>query len=250
MDSKSHFILKRNLYENCRVRAITGEVIFYCSSRRAQWYLNRNLATVITQDPLEIQLTFETKGMGNAGDKFYLQHRKNLCVVCGTGEGLTRHHVVPFCYRKHLPDDIKDHSFHDILLLCITCHDNYERHAHQLKIKLGQEYGVPIDGVSDKEGHDKYKARGYAYALIRHSEEIPVERQVAMLQYIVDVMGSDDIESISKTYPELNGKTQGELIVARLTDLNAFLRLWRKHFVETMNPKFLPEHWSVERGTR
>lgn len=249
--TKEHFILKRNLYENCRVRNLEGQIIFYCSSKRANWYLKRNLANVITEDPLEIQLNFVANGLGNVGDKFYLQHRKNLCVVCGTEEMLTRHHVIPYCFRKFLPDKVKNHSYHDILLLCVLCHEQYEHHANELKLKLAEEYDAPVNGLwSDKETHNKHKARGYAYALLKHADKIPHERKAAMLEHIKSVSGTDDLEKVATTYPEINVKVQGQIIVERLTSLDAFMRRWRQHFIDTMNPAHLPEHWDVSRGVR
>ena len=46
-------------------------------------------------------------------------------------------------------------------------------------------------------------------------------------------------------------KTHGELVVSRLTTqdlLTEFIHMWRKHFLETMQPKFIHELWEVDRG--
>lgn len=37
----------------------------------------------------------------------------------------------------------------------------------------------------------------------------------------------------------------GKIIVDNLTDIE-FERMWRNHFVKSMNPKFLPTGWSTE----
>lgn len=46
----------------------------------------------------------------------------NRCVRCGAEEYLTRFHVVPHMYRKYLPLHIKNHSTHDVVVLCASCH--------------------------------------------------------------------------------------------------------------------------------
>lgn len=248
---KSNFILKRNLYENCKVRNLEGEVIFFCSTKRAQWYLKRNLATIINKEPLEVQLTFETNGPGNLGDKFYLQSRKNLCVVCGSEDMLTRHHVVPYGFRKFLPDSVKNHSYHDVLLLCVPCHEKYEQHADDLKKQLGREYGAPVDGEWDKELHEgKRKARAAARTLLKFADRIPAERRDRLVECIRIAVGTDDLQQVASMQFEADVKVLGEIVVSKLTDINNFLYRWRAHFVETMSPKYMPEHWSVEREKR
>lgn len=253
MGSPQNFILKRNLYENCRVRGQDGELMFYCSSKRARWYITRGLADIITEEPLEIKLNFKTNGPGNAGDAFYMQHRKNMCVVCGSDDRLTRHHVVPYAFRRFLPAEVKDHSYHDVLLLCIDCHEKYEHHALSLKRKLSEEYGVPVDGIFDARlANDMRRVKGYARVLLEHNTLIPEERKTYLLDFIKKTFNTDnpDLDSISKMEFEWDVKTQAEVIVSQLTDVRSFLRLWRGHFVETMQPKFMPEHWDIERGSR
>ena len=43
------------------------------------------------------------------------------------GEGnignLTRHHVVPHCYRRNFPQELKAYCSHDVLPLCHSCHE-------------------------------------------------------------------------------------------------------------------------------
>ena len=38
-------------------------------------------------------------------------------------------------------------------------------------------------------------------------------------------------------------------IIQTPDDLDNFIIMWRKHFVEKMNPKFMPSDWDVERRT-
>ncbi len=85
--------LKTPLYGNCKVQNIDGEHIFNCSWKKQNWYVKRDLAEIIQEDPLIIRLKFTTAGKGNFDDPYYLQERKNLCVCCGSQSNLTKHHI-------------------------------------------------------------------------------------------------------------------------------------------------------------
>lgn len=247
-------ILKRNLYENCCVRNMQGVIIFYCSLKRANWYLKRNLAAKLNNDPLDIQLNFETKGQGHLGDDFYLQHRKNICTVCGIGKDLTRHHIIPICYRRHMNPEVKDHSFHDILLLCYICHDTYERYADSFKLELSKEYNAPLNGIYDnKKFNSLMSVRADANSLIKHWDFIPNDRKNILINRMKKTLNTDkiDLQSLSEINVEaFEVKTHGKIVVGRLTNLQIFLQRWRRHFLESMSPKFLPEFWSITRENR
>jgi hypothetical protein len=252
--------LKRDLYENCRVKNINGDVIFFCSSKRAHWYLDRNLAIIVSKDPLEIQLNFKAKGDGHLNDAFYLQHRENICVVCGRDDNryLNRHHVVPYNFRRYLPDSIKNNDYHDILLLCLPCHETYETHALILKKQLAEEYSAPVDGMwlTNKEAHkSKYQAKMIARTLLEHYDKIPQERKELLISRIREALNLDtndinlkEVASLNLDPPEV--RPQGEIVVSKLTDIEAFLQRWRQHFVDVMKPQHLPRHWNVMRSSR
>lgn len=55
-------------------------------------------------------------------DGFYSTSRANRCVVCGCEEHYLRYRVVPACYRRCFPTHLKSHRSHDIVLLCLDCH--------------------------------------------------------------------------------------------------------------------------------
>lgn len=52
--------------------------------------------------------------------------------------------VVPACYRRHFPKHLKSHRSHDIVLLCIDCHQTAHKEAQHVKQQLSQEYNVPL----------------------------------------------------------------------------------------------------------
>jgi hypothetical protein len=248
-------IIKGVVYHNIKVYDIDGDLIFTTSKKKADWYLDRNLAVIVQSNPLEIQLTFRNQGTGNKGDPFYLQDRENRCVVCGSYDNLTLHHCVPYSYRRHFSADLRDHSHHDVIPLCLECHDKYNLAESQLRKELSAEYDVPMEGifVAGLNQSDRNHIVKHAYALQHYIDQIPLERQLVLKDKLRQLTGEDepDVAYWSKYHEARRPiKTQGKMIVEKLTTdeaIQAFVVRWRKHFVETMQPKFLPEFWSINR---
>jgi hypothetical protein len=242
--------LSKSLYDNVPVYGQDGKLMFYASNRKTSWYLQRNLAVIRSEEPFEIQLTFETNGPGNANDECLLQIRDNICVVCGSEKELTRHHVVPYSFRKFFPSQVKDYDHYDILLLCVECHERYENFANALKDKIAKEHSVPTNGVFDAETANNYrKARAYARTLLNHRNKIPEERAQVLLDKIKSYLNvnNPDLLAISNTIFEFEVKTLGEIVVSKLTDVDTFIQMWRAHFINNMSPKFLPPNWDINR---
>jgi len=230
-----------------------GRLLFRCDEKKKQWYLSRNLAEMISDDPPTFRLKFEPKGQGHHGDPFFLQDRKNQCVVCGTSEDLTRHHVVPHCYRRFFPKEYNRFGSFDVMMLCEADHIGYEFYSNILRTKLAEEYKAPVSGIDTLTSSKKPdKAISYSFALLRHGEKIPEAKRSIMYDYIKNFLqksevSSTDLESLSVTHRKREIRTHGEIVVSQLTDLNPFNIRWRQHFVDTMEPKFLPDYWSVDR---
>jgi hypothetical protein len=51
---------------------------------------------------------------------------------------------VPQCYRRNMPNGMKSHRSHDIVLLCVFCHQAAHKSADRVKRALAAEYGVPL----------------------------------------------------------------------------------------------------------
>jgi HNH endonuclease len=243
-------------YNNLRFYNRDGELIFRGGPRKADWYLSRNLAELIDGDPTRIRLLFETNGDGRAGDDFYLQDRENRCVVCGTDDHkvLTGHHIVPYSFRRWYPEELKSHSCFDILPVCTKCHDEYNPHEREFRLQLAKEYDAPLDGTYDRQKWlDYVRVRKDAYALIECGDQIPQDRKDFLLNRIKEITGEDnpDLKLLVETpFEQAPTISQGQMIVPQLTDIPAFNIRWRKHFVETMKPQYLPEYWDVERKER
>lgn len=87
-------------------------------------YLQRDLAKMVEDDPPAIVLLFEPKGRPDDKDNdFYIQSKRNICVSCGEEKHYIRYRIIPSCYRMHFPEHLKSHRSHDIVLLCVDCHE-------------------------------------------------------------------------------------------------------------------------------
>ncbi|KAJ2614893.1 hypothetical protein H4S08_001495 [Coemansia sp. RSA 1365] len=112
----------------------------------------------------------------------------NNCVVCGITELLTMHHVVPRQYRQYMEEAVKSHSSHDLLPLCIDCHDRYERHAVQYKKHLSLCFAAPLEGLGWIERPDVGKGRRAASALLsQYVDKIPHERLAQLRTTVIEV---------------------------------------------------------------
>ncbi len=241
------------IYGNWRVLNDQGVLMFRTSTDRVDWYLERSLAKKVDENT--IQLLFKPNGPGHAGDLFYLAERENKCVVCGTLEELTRHHVVPYSYRRHMPDEYKDHNHHDIVPLCIPCHLDYNVFERQFMNVVAQRRGLGhYAQVVPQPIVLKRKARSAANTLLKHSNEIPEPRRKEMEDLIILYLGraptTDDLNNLVRMrIPYVPGRNIYQEVVASLDkdDYQAFAEAWRQFFVDKMKPLHMPTDWDVKR---
>lgn len=246
---KTNIPKDRKLYGNCQVISPDGHLMFRCDNKKANWYISRELAYIVNKTPLTIKLKFEPRGLGNHNKTFGLSLMSNKCVNCGTEDYLSRHHVVPHCYRKHFPLNMKSHNFHDVLSLCIPCHTLYERKADMLKLSLANEYNAPINGIIDLSTKGEIKAIKNCNTLLKDINGIPDERIKEIKKELCEYLGRDftyeDLISISKSKYKLL-KTHGEIVVSKISNIQDFIKIWRKHFIDNNECLFLPENWNIE----
>ncbi len=240
----------RKIYGNCRVLSPEGILMFLCEEKRVNWYLERNLAKKISNDPITIMLTFKPGGLGNNDKPFGLMEMCNKCVVCGSEEFLTRHHVVPICYRRFFPLKYKSKNHHDVLAVCYDCHEKYEVKAFELKKKLAKEYDAPLDGILNTSGADP-KAIGYSRLLLSNNiEKVPLPRIEEIKLFITEYLGKNytenDLNEIASLKTTSCVKTHGEIVVSKLTNYQEFIETWRKHFIESNDCKFIPKNWKID----
>lgn len=165
-------------------------------------YLRRELAELVADDPPAIKLLFEPKGRPeDEGNDFYIQSKKNICVGCGEGNHYLRYRIIPSCYRIHFPEHLKSHRSHDIVLLCVDCHEAAHAAAEKHKRELAAEFGIPLfvrrvvdtkeafdmaepsdSGTNvEEEGVSPLELRTAAMALLRHGPRMPSKRQEELM---------------------------------------------------------------------
>lgn len=234
--------------------APNGKIMCRCDEKRANWYLDRNLATIVIENPLIIRLDFEPKGFGHSDDPYYLSNKENICVVCGNKDALklTKHHCVPKQYRKNFPEELKNHNSHDIVSICYKCHENYEKKALDFKRIIAREVGIELHVPREYDYVLRDIARS-AYAIVKHGHKIPQDRKSILMKKISDYFKKEikeeelgDIAGIEIVPIDIEHVDHGKFVVDQLDNFEAievFVQRWRKHFVDTMKPKFLPDYW-------
>jgi hypothetical protein len=244
------------IYSNGIMQAPDGEVLCRIGEDKVNWYLKKGLAVLVSKDPCTIKLKFEPKGRGHSNDKFYLQDKENKCVVCGRTENLSKHHVVPYCFRKFLPDEIKGHSYHDVIPVCRGCHDVYEKHADILKKEISKEYHSPMQGYGKRaDNHIRIVNRAANRLLNDTSGSLGKKgkkklHDIILAYYKKKHLTDSDIVCASKINPNIKNDAfieYGKSVVQKCGSIEDFIIRWRKHFIESMTPKFMPEHWDANR---
>jgi len=242
-----------SLYGNCVV--MTGDIVmFRCDQERMNWYLSMGLADLVSENPPVLRLRFKPRGPGHAGDAYFLQEFKNRCVVCGCEEGLSHHHVVPYCYRRHFPRESYQNGrwFYDVLLLCLDCHHAYEERAAELKQSIAHENGVESWGTTNLT-RDEVTIMKAAIALDRHRPKLPSDRREVLERIVKTYLGKDELspEDPRNAFDTIRRGVvvtpAAQIIVQKVKDLDDFAIRWRKHFLRHMKPRFLPDLWEPER---
>ncbi|CAK9158012.1 unnamed protein product [Ilex paraguariensis] len=195
------FSCKSPVYHNCRIYANDGRLLCYCDHRKLEWYLRRDLAKLVDENPPAIILLFEPKGRPeDEGNDFYIQSKKNICVGCGEGNHYLRYRIIPACYRMHFPEHLKSHRSHDIVLVCVDCHESAHTAAEKCKRQIAAELGIPLyirkvvdssqaQGMSsasvlnlEEAGVSPLELRTSAMALLRHGTRMPSKRREELTQ--------------------------------------------------------------------
>ena len=113
----------KEYYSNVLLVAPDSTPLATVGHDRADWYLTRNLGIEIpTAHPYSrtIKLNFEPKGRPESTHG--LHPKETRCVVCGSTELLTLHHVVPRLIRKSFPEQDANRQHLWCLLLCEEHH--------------------------------------------------------------------------------------------------------------------------------
>lgn len=224
--------------------------------KKLRWYLNMGLADMVCDSPPTIRLRFEPSGRQGLEDPLLLDGKPNICVVCGTTENLTRHHIIPYCFIKHMALEYKVDIIRDIFPLCRSCHNDYESKSMEKRQKMADELGVPLNGIATENIRKVRHAMGAAVALLKHADKMPEKRREELLGVVRELVGKQDItredlESVRKyRITEREDFIHfSKFVASNVTDYNEFAKEWRTHFVETMRPQYMPDKWKIDRKT-
>jgi exonuclease 3'-5' domain-containing protein 2 len=269
--------------ENWKVYHPNGRHMFTCGEKKATWYLERDLAKIIGEK--KIELTFDPKGNGfEDNEEFGRGIRESRCVVTGMEVNLQRHHIVPYCYRTYFPEQFKSKNHHDVVLINVDIHSAYEQFANTFKDEIARIFHVKTISEYNIDYTIKLREVGKPNAIIlnaihslfktygKASQEVVLEK----LKFISDESGipyeticTYNSFQLYKFYQLLkkaheqdmyNFKDNNRMLfdhgyhVVKQLDteekIEEFVKLWRNHFIKTMQPQFMPYGWSVDFRTK
>jgi hypothetical protein len=247
-------------YDNCKIYAPNDKLLGYCDKRKYDWYIKKGLVDVIGDDlDKSIRLKFEPKNNNINGQfqEYCKIEIETQCVVCGSKEFLNKFHVVPLEFRRFFPLHMKSHASHDVVLVCADCQSDLNYMYHQYKTHLLEKFKlVPNPNlVKIKSSADKHLRLLKKYNQDIHSQYSQYNTHKQQLDQneiiLKELLGHDvTIEELEQlkdicTYDNLGtAKSIGEYIVNQYKDnLQEFEKNWRKVFVDSIEPKFLPNGW-------
>ena len=238
-----------NIYDSFEIQDPRGKLLFLCDKKKVNWYIKKNLVEHV--DGQTYKLKFEPKGKGNT-NPFFLERLPNHCVVCGVKERLSKHHIVPYQYRKVLPNDYKNSNHFDVLCVCLDCHEDYEEKANRLKDTLHKEYGVQLNKYTSIN-KTITAINGILYTLKEKHKELPPQAIDSLLnnlrKYIkYEITLEEAITMDFHDIPSENILENRDAIfmdkyLAAAHTYEDFIIMWREHFLTTMNPQFMSKNW-------
>ncbi|XP_053694716.1 exonuclease 3'-5' domain-containing protein 2 [Sabethes cyaneus] len=252
------------LYDNCLMQAPDGDLLCTCDRKKAEWYVSKELAEIVSDQPnYTIRLKFEPKGraVGDVG-RYYQTAKENRCVVCGAKDSYIRKNVVPRDYRKHFPLVMKEHISHDVLLLCAPCHRKSSMSDDNMRLKLASQCTAPYstrENPKEIRVENMSDLRKAARALLYFSDKIPEERRKGLERKVKKLVpkGTEISKEMLEHYANVSvsianedycahGAKVAEYFKQQPGGLSELEKMWREHFLRVMKPRYMPDLWSVE----
>jgi hypothetical protein len=259
--------VRRTLYDNCVIQAPDGTMFSRCRKVRLKWYLDRGLASPIDENT--IRLNFQPRASISIREATTI--KENICVVCGSSKKLSKHHIIPYCFRNAMPVGWRGGPalFHDVISLCTTCHIKYESAASSLKQSLADRcnitlhgYDIVFDSKRDLMGRyarsilnmplprkkKKKKKKGrskFVYPPPEHIERLK-ERIATYLGHQPTETDLKEMVSWTSAVRGPNFMPYGKYVVDHI-DLGELVLMWRDHFLDVMQPQFMPLYWDRNR---
>lgn len=249
------------LYDSCLQLAPDGTPLAYVPRKRAEWYVQKGLAILVSEDPFEFQLLFEPKAK-SSGETCL---RENRCASCGKDdlEILVRFNVVPHAFRTLLVSEMESRSHHDILLLCKSCFVVASAAASRRRERLFKEHDISVLRSRYIVDLGLKKASQAAHLLLQG--RLPADVTASKLALVRAALGRKELDAISQKdlvaasqlesrFVDQAWRSPEEQLVSKLAlsvgsgyqeRCQEFVVCWRKEFVHALKPKCLPVGWSV-----
>lgn len=240
------FTIRSKPYDNIAILAMDGVLLGFCGKRKSNWYLKRGLAVEDRYgDCNAIKLQFEPQGRYGQVMAAVIGPRKNQCVVCGSEENLTRHHVVPYCFRRYMKEWNHHNSF-DVVILCEKHHQAYEKKANRMKDGLMRQSKIPNHMYMSAEESDVYKTYRKAVAVSKYMKHMPEETRIRLVIEVCTFFGypvdETTVNLVANLDMERNKNHNAYQSIVDDLDGNVrdFIKMWASHFFKLMKPKFMP----------
>jgi hypothetical protein len=157
-----------------------------------------------------------------------------------------------------MPERVKGHSSHDIVLLCQKCHRTATIATESFRKILKKDDRLSVDD-NDSWTIDANlrEVRSAACALLKFGDKIPASRAEELrntlkTHFKKDELTTEDLQEASnlefKFKKEQENESHEERIIKNLNpeELVQFVQRWRKYFVDVMKPQHLPKGWSTD----
>jgi hypothetical protein len=263
--------MKKPMYDNIRMLDPQGTLLCTISTKKAKWYVNKSLARWHADNQTAIQLLFEpshrsNQSVENSKDEevayFNKSIKQNICVVCGHDKYHMRHYVVPYSCRSLLPNKYKQHMAHDVVILCPDCHLECKKQAtERLRYLEKCCRKDPRTATPHYIDRGRYKIKSCALALLKWRNKLPldtIDEYEALVRKHFMLSDEDDLTAammrqatdVEVEIPNPLYIPASKVIVGAFCqtdeDIKGFVKSWRKHFVSSMAPRFLPKGWDVD----
>jgi hypothetical protein len=117
------------IFEPIELMDENGKIILCCTPKKATWFVRKGIAVWdgnrLRSVGNQIVNRLRERYGENLHNPFFVDKKNKRCVVCGTVNNLTRHHIVPRRHLKGIPMDIR-RCLSNILWVCAPCHKRYE----------------------------------------------------------------------------------------------------------------------------
>lgn len=242
---------------NFKVLAKDGTFLSYTSPLRIKILLKQGKISVVGEWTVQLNQDITEKKHYREFWKFKHEligemriiPEYNVCYVCGADDHFTKHHVVPYSYTKHFPKtpEMQLRLYFLCAVLCPKCHTTYEWHIENNATEFRKQISEKYFPFSKEEFTRLWRISALGISYFRLLKKYDIVHAKELRQKIRDLLDGDDFEecfALSLSYHRHNSD-YFKLIVQNVDNLNEFIELWKNHFIQVMQPKYLPADFDL-----